>query len=459
MGFAGLARSVAAKWKTLDATIKSQHEKEAGKERERYKREMEGWKQNQETQWLRHQLHAQLAASNAMQMPSMAQFQATRSLSDSFMGRRNDISTFNFMGNQTFQMAPGQNLPSVALQQQSVWPMMPRTINSLGNMHDEGTSQQGRTADPIYAAARLPQPKGVLESAAALFQAQNVPQGTNTARFPLSANIFEQPKQGIAPVHSDLRDLTVRSTVPHRVNSIASQLSSPPQRINNLASQLDDESFDFLKSLRNGSGSSQQKGVLKTSAVRFQAQNAPQFTNTAIFPLSANPFEQPKQGIAPVHSDLRDLAAQSTVPHRVNNIASQLSSPPQRINNLVSQLDDESFDFLKSLKNGIGSSQPNGVLESSAVLFQAQNAPQVTNTARFPLSANLFDQPKQGIAPIHSDSRDLTARSTVPHRVDSIASQLSSRQRINNLVSQLDDESFDFLKSLKNGSGSSPDNT
>jgi hypothetical protein len=361
IGFAGLARSVAAKWKTLDITIKSQYEEEAGKEQGRYKREMvEDWKQNQETRQLRHQqLQAQLAASDAMQTPSVAQLQVSRSLGDSFMGIRNDISTFNFIGNQTYQMAPEENLPSVALQQQSVWPTMPQTIASLGNMYDGEKSQQGRTTDPIYAAAGLPQPKGVLESSAVRFQAQNVPQGTNTARFPLSAN----------------------------------------------------------------------------------------------------PFEPPKQGIAPVHSDLRDLTAQSTVPHRDNSIASQLSSPPQRINNLASQLDDESFDFLKSLKNGIGSSQPNGVLESSAVLFQAQNAPQVTNTARFPLSANLFDQPKQGIAPIHSDSRDLTARSTVPHRVDSIASQLSSRQRINNLVSQLDDESFDFLKSLKNGSGSSPDNT
>jgi hypothetical protein len=40
MGVPGLVRSVAAKWKTLDATIKSQYEEEAGKEQGRYKREM-----------------------------------------------------------------------------------------------------------------------------------------------------------------------------------------------------------------------------------------------------------------------------------------------------------------------------------------------------------------------------------------------------------------------------------
>jgi hypothetical protein len=89
LGFAGLARSVAAKWKTLDAETKSKCEKRANIEKARYKAQMKEYNE----QRLRAQQQASLATSMEHSGSS------------------------------------------------SVWPAMPQTIASLGNIYDSTPEQ------------------------------------------------------------------------------------------------------------------------------------------------------------------------------------------------------------------------------------------------------------------------------------------------------------------------------
>lgn len=90
LGFAGLARSVAAKWKTLDAEAKSKYEKQADVEKARYKAQMKDYNEQR--------LRAQQQAS------------------------------------MITVMEQGLSSP--------VWPAMPQTIASLGNIYDS-TTQTG----------------------------------------------------------------------------------------------------------------------------------------------------------------------------------------------------------------------------------------------------------------------------------------------------------------------------
>lgn len=48
IGFAGLARQIAAKWKTLDSETKSLFQSQAWEEKQRYKKQVEAWKQSKD---------------------------------------------------------------------------------------------------------------------------------------------------------------------------------------------------------------------------------------------------------------------------------------------------------------------------------------------------------------------------------------------------------------------------
>ena len=103
LGFAGLARTVAAKWKTLDPIARSGYEKQANVEKARYKAQMKEYNE----QRLR------------------AQQQAT--------------------------MTSGVDPATL----QAAWPAMPQTIASLGNIYDSATEQasQRTSLDYSYGAA------------------------------------------------------------------------------------------------------------------------------------------------------------------------------------------------------------------------------------------------------------------------------------------------------------------
>jgi hypothetical protein len=105
LGFAGLARTVAAKWKGLDAAAKSDYEKQADVEKARYKAQMKEYNEQR--------LRAQQQAS----------------------------------------MASGTDPASL----RASWPAMPQTIASLGNIYDtsaeQATQQQRTSLDFAHAAS------------------------------------------------------------------------------------------------------------------------------------------------------------------------------------------------------------------------------------------------------------------------------------------------------------------
>lgn len=92
LGFAGLARTVAAKWKTLDAETKSKYEKQADIEKARYKVQMKEYNE----QRLRAQQQAPMATNTDQTLSS------------------------------------------------PVWPAMPQTIASLGNIYDSTSEQSSQ---------------------------------------------------------------------------------------------------------------------------------------------------------------------------------------------------------------------------------------------------------------------------------------------------------------------------
>jgi hypothetical protein len=255
MGFAGLARSIAGKWKALKPTIRSQYEEQASKEQERYKRELKVWKQKEQDRKSKdqQQKQAQLAAAGMLQVPSVADFQAARSYSDSLLiGFRGDISAMSTdIGSQSFPTLPNGNFAQLP-GQPSVWPAMPQTIASLGNIYDPSTEQR---PEARFASLALG-PSHSLDPAGAAFMptaGQHPSQFNNSATFPPRASFAESKQEESTTLSTNsLGTLTAQSTtMSYRgVNNLASQLSSP-QRINHLASQLDAESFDFLKSLTN----------------------------------------------------------------------------------------------------------------------------------------------------------------------------------------------------------------
>jgi hypothetical protein len=262
IGFAGLARSIAGKWKALQPTIRSQYEEQASKEQERYKRELKVWKQKEQDRKSKdqHQTHAQLAAAGMLQVPSVAYFQAARSISDSLlMGLSDDVSAMSTgLGNQSFPTLPNGNFAQLP-GQPSVWPAMPQTIASLGNIYDASTEQERSEARFASLALGL---GSSLDPAGAAFMPtarQHPSQLNNSAMSPPRASFAESTKQKESTTSSSTNSLGTliaqSTTMSYQVNNLTSQLSSP-RRINHLASQLDAESFDFLKSLTNGNGSS-----------------------------------------------------------------------------------------------------------------------------------------------------------------------------------------------------------
>lgn len=251
MGFAGLARTVATKWKALDPSIRSPYETQAKKEQERYKRELKEWKENQEKQKIRDQLlQAQLVGAAMVQGPTIANFQA-RSLNEPNMGLQNNKSLNDAPGNQIFQknssIASMSQLPNE--QPLQMWPAMPQTIASLGKLYDEERSRP--TEAPSASSGIVPtQPKGNLDPS---LISPHYPRSrlTNTVFPPLSGHLDPTIREGMVSLSNLRNDIKSETRpIPRRFNSLASRLASP-QRINNLVLQLDDESFDFLRSLKN----------------------------------------------------------------------------------------------------------------------------------------------------------------------------------------------------------------
>jgi HMG-box domain len=68
LGFAGLARNIASKWKSLDSEIKSVFDQKAEEDRNRYKQELELWNEQQKHQSQR--LQVQAALDDALNMSS-----------------------------------------------------------------------------------------------------------------------------------------------------------------------------------------------------------------------------------------------------------------------------------------------------------------------------------------------------------------------------------------------------
>ena len=98
LGFAGLARTVAAKWKTLDPIAKSTYEKQANVEKARYKAQMKEYNE-----------------------------QRLRSQQQATMGSGMDPASL-----------------------QAAWPAMPQTIASLGNIYDSAAEQTSQRTSLDY---------------------------------------------------------------------------------------------------------------------------------------------------------------------------------------------------------------------------------------------------------------------------------------------------------------------
>ena len=283
MGFAGLARSVAAKWKELAPDLRAPYEEQAAKEQARYKKEMEEWKRTQEERKTLDQ-QVQYAATTGIQPSSaaaLAHFQGITGLSSALhpmmsirdlAGARNSLSGNSAVSASSSSSAAGTTM----------WPAMPQTIANLGSIYDDSmelSSSSTTTATTFDPNSSMSSQigGGAVGGAAGTFQTNSssslrTPQHYDSPIEQLmtppeaqrqllrNANLDMAVLPLLGSAHHQQQQLQQRRlreqqqqqlrlhqmigrTNPHGLN-VAS-----PDRINSLASQLDDETFAFLSSL------------------------------------------------------------------------------------------------------------------------------------------------------------------------------------------------------------------
>ena len=236
MGFAGLARNVAAKWKSLSPSMRSSYEQQAQIEQERYKSEVVEWKKNQEEQKTKQlQFNAKLAASVSAQTLAPYSFQDMGYANDSVMGAHRNTPAINpaIAGNHS-QQHPAEKARFDAMSTigTAIWPAMPQTIASLGGLYDASYMQEQ--------ASMQGNPRLSLErSSIGMLAVATENQSFNPS-----------PMQSMTSPAGNI-DYSLRTTQQDQRSGQVPEALASFQRIHKLASQLDDEAFDFLKSLNN----------------------------------------------------------------------------------------------------------------------------------------------------------------------------------------------------------------
>jgi hypothetical protein len=204
LGFAGLARSVASKWKTLDPEAKSRYEKQASIEKARYKELMKEYNEQQAIK-AQHQIKS----------------------------RPSPDSTTNV----------ASRIPRTLASQ--------RMDNSMFSLENTNT----RTLDPAFESTRLVQPKGYYMGVSSTGVQFTVPfpshvmNNNNDQTFDnlkQSASSFRRKSSG------DIQNRPTRSDMINwdKDGGLARRLSSPAS-ISLLAAELDNDQVDFLQTLRS----------------------------------------------------------------------------------------------------------------------------------------------------------------------------------------------------------------
>lgn len=292
LGFAGLARVVAAKWKTIDSTLKEKYESRAAQEQIRYKKQI-------------LEYNAQKNSSNRGLVGQRTE--GTEGAGGAELGQdrpRSEVGS-QYTGTTIQSSAAGRSnggLNSAGLHGLvSVWPSNQQTIANLGLMYtntadrvdgqpwmatlpqlDSRTIDAGRSSSFVRAAANQPNMKSAngggpnrllprqslhLQNEAipqsnkeAVTNAYNsssemvhwgsasVPTGSNsTAQMPASmSNTMNMRPSNIA--HSFLND-TSQLLLPGRPESQLEKRLSDPVGIQRLAAELDDDQLDVLRTL------------------------------------------------------------------------------------------------------------------------------------------------------------------------------------------------------------------
>jgi hypothetical protein len=223
LGFAGLARSVATKWKTLNPAMKAPYEELARREKARYNSQIKKYND----QRLRTQTKGSRPSSPA-----------------------SSIST-------------GRQLSHESLDEQvsaPLWPAMPQTIASLGSIYDadhelsSGNAQMASLKTDYdqmekISPAALRIHKGMLESASELAARQHP---ANSLSFPTRS--FQErlgsstPRRSISDPFVFFQEGKI-SPRQHQNQGPATKLSDPAG-ITKLASELDEDQVDFLQLLK-----------------------------------------------------------------------------------------------------------------------------------------------------------------------------------------------------------------
>jgi hypothetical protein len=248
MGFAGLARSVAAKWKTIDPVTRKHYEAIAGKEQQRYKMEMKEWKRAQEERKTQEeQFQSQFAAAGGMSAAAMVQLPGIGNMDETFMDPF-DYASISNIRQPSALSSTNVFTASPSLQSQlPLWPAMPQTIASLGSIYNASSMVQRSTIDPNFDRATT-SPDHLSAPASGTNTAESLRRNAQNQQLERLMWSFNAP-----PQQSPYDSATLPSTQAARHDAAASDSANVAslQRMNNLASQLDDEAVDFLSSLRN----------------------------------------------------------------------------------------------------------------------------------------------------------------------------------------------------------------
>jgi hypothetical protein len=199
LGFAGLARTVAAKWKALDPATKSRYEQHAAVEQARYR--------------------AQIKEYNDHRMKAQQQ-------------------------QQEGSVASGCTAPQ--------WPAMPQTIANLGSIYDSASTDDAKLAplpgdhignEPDTAGCReeLAMPKGELKSSRSSFV-----QGIGG----ISDSVIIPRRKGDFSIQCFRRSGSATGMVNWNEDRGLARRLSDPQALTLLAAELDQDQVDFLQSLK-----------------------------------------------------------------------------------------------------------------------------------------------------------------------------------------------------------------
>lgn len=215
LGFAGLARSVATKWKTLTPEMKAPYEEEAGKEQARYKSQIKEYNE--------HRLRE---------------------------GKRGSEWSTPISSSTEERQVSHASLDELA--STSLWPAMPQTIASLGDIYnadpDGGErASVARDFDQLEATA-LAKPKGELK-----MSAQMAAKGNSPDSFPSPLRLFQDQmsSKNQRPLNDPLDVFQQERITPRDPQNQGSARGLSDQvGITKLASQLDEDQVDFLQSLK-----------------------------------------------------------------------------------------------------------------------------------------------------------------------------------------------------------------